>query len=262
MDTSDPVPDPVGNHLTLTAPPVPVDTGPTSPLPVTDGLIHHYDPDTLDGSYADGDIVEAWDDSGGRGLTLQRQKSGGPTYQSSGVNGNPALQFGGGHQLAADTTQQEHPFVVFAVASVSADSSSDASEHEWIFDGWNGGDSPTSPVSVYWHSGEQSMHMAGDLNQDTGYVPTAGEPYLYTAIFNGGSSELRVDGSTVWTGSLGSINPSYLDGISIGERAEQYNQGVTGYVGDVAYYDRVLSSSEISDVESALADSNGISGVN
>jgi len=213
-----------------------------SAIPDSGDLHARYDATEL--SLNDGNSVATWSDATGNGYDLTA--SGGPTYVSSGINGNPVVRFDGVDDSFRTTfatlPQPNHIFVVAKFRST------DSAENTII-------------------DGDTARHTLGQGGQGDGWFLFAGggiddlvytDPantnnHIFNALFNTSNSEIRIDGTSSATGA---IQGNGLEGMRVGERQDG------GYfsdmdVGEILVYPQDKSSIQAG-VESYLRDKWGI----
>ncbi len=167
-------------------------------------------------------LVADWDASfktltGGNVSALQDQSGNGNHIGDPGVgkrplwiaseplfNNFPAFETDGVDDLLQWLGTLVQPFTVFLVHdAVVLDSG--AGTHDVIFDGGTG-------VTAFVQDVTQSLISAGTALVDTDN-PTAGTAHYVTAVFNSGTSKLRIDGVEKASGNAGGANAG---GITIG----------------------------------------------
>jgi hypothetical protein len=98
------------------------------------------------------------------------------------------------------------------------------------------------------NSGQQGIFQGGTV---LGFADISGVTQ-YTAIFSGANtSVLRANAGSVVSGT-GNIGTSTLSALTVGARYSQNQNLTTGPYCELLIYDRILSSSEISKLESYL----------
>jgi hypothetical protein len=206
------------------------------------GLVHRYDATEL--TLKDGESVSTWADSSG---SEDATAVNAPTFRTSGINGNPSVKFvdSSNHYLNVDFSSSiSQPLEYFAVVDLSNNSFS----QDYI-DGFS--QNVRTRFSYYSDSFELK---AGNAVQFGSSPPTT--PTIATSIFDGGSSELRLNGSGQGTVDVGTNG---LDGLHIGTRIGGTNTSINGYLGEILVYDPAVSGYSRSDVESYLSNKWGIS---
>lgn len=162
-------------------------------------------------------LTSGWRNAGSHGGTATGTNT--PTYRSSytNLNSQPAIEFDGTNdQLVQNTTGISQPTHVFVVGWL--DSTTGASPT--ILDGWGARNllrnlGPTNGVQMFAGTSQTfSGGVWGDFAMD--------------ALFNGASSECRVNGSALTIG--GTVGTQGLTGIDIG-----WDGGSNFYKGAIAF---------------------------
>jgi hypothetical protein len=193
---------------------------------------------------SDGDQIATWSDlSGNSRDAAQATSTKRFLYKTNIINGLPIARADGSDDLmvtSAFTLNQ--PCTVFAVIVQRTD----PTMNKGILDG--GGSAYTRYV-YYPASGNTIGIYAGTTLG--GPTIVTGTPYYLTAIFNGASSSIRVNGGTPSSGNAGS---SAASGFTIGAA---YNGASAEYgqtdFGEIFAYNSVLSAGDLSDVHNYLA---------
>lgn len=201
-----------------------------SPVPGGEDLHARYD-----WSQASGTSSVA--DQTGNGYDL----SGSYTGPTATINGMQAGTFDGiDDYLSATFSELPQPNMIFAVAAAQADDTSS------LIDG------TTS------NGRNQIVLDVGDWGIFAGNTPVSGSdadqnPHVLSALFDGSSSYMRVDGTQDLSGDPGSDG---LNGISVGEYPIGDDHGAWN-VGEILVYPQDKSGIQ-TDVEQYLADKWGI----
>jgi hypothetical protein len=117
----------------------------------------------------------------------------------------------------------------------------------FIFDGISAG-----RQAVWSYNGTRVLY-AGNVV----YYSTADGSWHYqTAVFNGASSQLWVDGSV--DGSAQDAGSLSLAGVTLGNAGDLGTGYMTGYIAEVVVYDTVLSSGNRALVENYLKSKYGL----
>lgn len=214
-------------------------------LPAIPGLFAHWDAQTI--TATDGSRIGSWADTVSGHAASQATEGQQPQYRISGINGRPALYFDTARNdalLATGLSPTSNTVTIFAVM-IGEDFATGAR----YFFGTNG-----HPKNLYHAANGAIWVQGGSIWAATGYDAT---PQIVAARFNGASSSVRVN--TVQTnGDLGT-QTSLPTTFSIGHRTGMNaGQGLTGMVGEVLYYDRVLTTDEVQAVEAYLSSHWGI----
>jgi len=187
---------------------------------IPDSAFAQYDATKL--SLNDGDTVSTWPDATENGNDVTAGSS--PTYVASGINGNSSVDFAS-NRLDTSITTTSQPITIIAVVE-QVDNSGDnrlTSGGSEFFDLQI--DVPNDRYSIFDGSG-----VAGGSPDGT--------PHVFTGVFDGSSSELRIDGSTLNTGSIDGVD---LTGITLGERQDG-GDALDGLLGAVEYHDGTPSN--------------------
>lgn len=215
--------------------------GPGSTL-VTADLQHQYDAQALSG-FSNGDTVSTWPDEQG---SVDLSATGAPFYDADGINSNPAVSYDGTDDyhdgnFGSTYSQATHIFMV-----AKWDTNTSGSD---IY-GFDGNDS--TDRQALWESDTPWDIWSGNTLVGSSSADT--NPHIFGCLFNGSSSELRIDGSSDVTGDAGT---SSIAGFTL---AAKFNDGNYSdmRIGEVLLYNAEKTSSEISDIESYLSDKWGI----
>lgn len=210
----------------------------------TNGLHQHYD--AIELSLSDGAVVDPWPDASSNSYALS---NGDPLYQTNIQNGNPGVEFtpASSDVLTTGTfsTTLTQPFEIFTVAMPRA-ASSRYNIHV--------GNSPTSGQTgglLYITSGGDWAIFSGSSLSDG---PADTNAHVFSQAYDGASSALYVDGSSVATGDAGTRG---LTNFRVGDGIANSNP-FDGYLFEIMVYNRSLTSSERNDVESYLGDKWGV----
>ena len=188
-----------------------------------------------------GGLVSQVADKSGNGRDIsQPTSSNRPTIGASTKNGMDVLTFDGSDNLKSAVWTQPQPVTMFAVVRNSENS---GSNRQII-----GNSNSISPV--FYKSGNvwrlySASELASSVSVDNSW-------HYLSGVVNSGSSVLRLDGTQIAAGNTGS-NSWNNTSIAIGNSPDAGNG--FGWIGDIAeifVYSRVLSTSEITQVESYL----------
>ena len=209
---------------------------------IPDSAVLHLDATKL--GLSDGESVSTWPDESGEGNDLS---GSGPTYQESVQNGNPVVRFDG----TDDILNNSSPLISQPYTTIVAIQAVTASDRHTIISTVDDGDQ---------RAGFRYFFDTNDFQIFAGSSASGGSPttdfIIATAIFDGAASEVRINGSTAFTGNPGS-HP--FGGFQLGEF---YTGGdnLDGDIGEVGFYDANLASTgELADEEQRFADKWGIS---
>lgn len=209
-------------------------------------LVGWFDATRITG-LADGAAVGQWDDlSGASRHLLQSTGANQPTYQTNELNSNPVVRFDGSNDTLATNafTAEAQPHTIFSVvrfASIAASS--------YIFDGIGTAD---RHALFYFTGSSQMEQYAG--SSITGGAPSVGTGLIFSSVFNGASSELFKNGTSVATGDCGG---NLITGLTLGGRFNAIDL-LNGDIGEVIVYNRALSVGERQQVEDYLTTKWGI----
>jgi hypothetical protein len=213
----------------------------SSPLDIS-GCQFWYDASQITG-LSDADPVATWSDLSGNARHATQATSGKrPLYRTNIVNGLPILRFDGtDDNISAAGFTLNQPCTMVAVFVQRMDPAG----NKGLLDGTS---SDYSRYLFVAGSGNTLGLYAGTtLN---GPTLTVGTVYHTTAIFNGGSSSVRINGGSPTSGNAGSAGSG---GITIGSA----NNGAGGeYVqfdfGEVFGYNVAVSAGNITDINTYL----------
>ena len=188
-----------------------------------------------------GGLVSQVTDKSGNGRDIsQPTSSNRPAIGASTKNGMDVLTFDGSDNLKSAVWTQPQPVTMFAVVRNSENS---GTNRQII-----GNTNSISPV--FYKSGNvwrlySGAEVASSVSVDNSW-------HYLSGVVNSGSSVLRLDGTQIVAGNTGS-NFWNNSSIAIGNSPDAGNG--FGWIGDIAeifIYSRVLSTSEITQVESYL----------
>ena len=187
--------------------------------------------------------VSQWSDKSGNGEhVVQSTAANKPSTGTSMLAGKNVVSFYGDDYLQNTTVSVSQPDLVFLVANLTDTGSSSM----FMFDG------KSSRQTIHIHATNQWSIFAGA-------EPMAGtsddSPHLFTALFNGSSSALWLDGTSIISTNAGTAS---LTGISLGARGA----GDLPIIGDIAEVMVVSSPSSVDrqSIEGYLAHKWGLSG--
>jgi len=207
---------------------------PSNVIPDSRELQSRYDVTAL--ALSDGDPVSTWGDSSGNGFDLtQTTAADQPTYRTNQINGNPVVETDGSSEnmdVAWPTESQPHTrFVAGKLVT------NDTNNFQVITDGESTGIELATADSDNWRINAGVGANGG--NADT-------NAHIFSILFSGSSSILRVDGTEVISADAGG-NGS--DGLTIGSARSQvlytpfqfleileYPQDKSGIFGSVEQY--------------------------
>ena len=202
------------------------------------GLVGWFDAAQLTG-YADGAAISSWTDLSGNGNhAVQATGALQPFYKAVAVNGLPAVRNGQGgiiNYLVSPLSVSQPNSI-----AIMAQQTSSAGEQRIIDTG-----SASRQLLDYNHSGPEFIMLAGSVQG--GGTPSVALHQM-TAVFNGASSVLRVDGSAITLGGSPGSNGLTSPGIGGSSMASWF----VGYICEVAFYSAALTGPQIASLESYL----------
>lgn len=205
--------------------------GPCTDPTATTGLVAHYDAHTLTA----GPVASL---SGLVGPTLTEPVAAKqPQLDQTGLNGRPAMVFDGVDDRLVGALTLPQPMTVLVAARPEPKACCG-----YFYDS-----TVSSPRTVLYYSGTTLMVYAG-AQFNTTFTPGA-PGGVYTTVFNGPSSLLRIDGVQR---SAGDPSVQGFSGFSLGARFSN-SENFVGAIGEVLIYNRVLTAAEIAGLEGYLA---------
>lgn len=214
-----------------------------SPVPASGDLHARYDATEL--NLSDGSSVSTWMDETGNDFDLTAGTA--PTYQASAINTNPAVRFDGVDDFLdvafSALSQPNHIFATFQFQTV------DTANSEVVTDG------ATSRHTVGHGGGGNNgawVLFAGATLSDNSTTADT-NPHVQSGLFNNTSSVLRLDGTTLATGDVGT---QALDGFRVGSDSTGGSFAPVD-VGEILVYPEDKSGIQ-GDIETYLGDKWGI----
>lgn len=218
---------------------------------------------------SNGDPLASWADQSGNSRTFTTFSSGSATYQTNVINTTmPAVLFGQdkamqytGALLETDATLANHAHSVVAVVqhTDSQDDTFFAQSTDTVGDGWylraTGTDDEFNASTV--------RTLGGGVSDDvktTGDANSVNTWHYLIYVSDGADITLRVDG-TDFTGTRGVYNSGGADsGMRLGaeRNTASYFYYFTGYIAELFAYNAVLTSQNITDIESYLTSKWGL----
>jgi len=200
-------------------------------IPDSENLQARYDATKL--SLSDGESVSTWDDETGNGYDLTAGTA--PTFKTSVINGNPVVRFDGVDDfLDVGWSAISQPNWIFVVAQKRS------TDDNYLFDSNDGSNRHLLNISTgSYLVGTSSGNFTGSA------VDTSA--HILGAIFDGASSEFRIDGATDASGDPGG---DALSGFTLGDINSGGSPGDWD-VGEILIYH---SQPTVSEVESFLSD--------
>jgi hypothetical protein len=206
-------------------------------IPDAGELQARYDATAL--SQSDGQAVSTWTD---QASTNDLTAGTAPTYRASGLNGLPVVEFDGNDDFLDVSfnalSQPNHIFMTCKILQTGG----------VIFDA----DSSFDQAILMTGDPAYSLFAGGSLLDGP---PATGDVLLLSALFDGTSSELRINnGARVATGGAGGLS---LDGITLGTDGNQFNDRFCNVsIGEILVYKSDRSGS-ITEIEQFLTDKWG-----
>ncbi|EFC80874.1 SGNH/GDSL hydrolase family protein [Parafrankia sp. EUN1f] len=208
------------------------------------GLLSWWRASTL--ALANNDPVSSWAPAAGAQTTpLTQSGSNRPTYiaASASLGGKPAVYFASGSSQHMDTgawaTSYAVPITVFVVGRFT----SRAAAANW----WSG------RTGVYVYGGiSPSLYAvgagaAGELAARE--TPDIASWHIVAHVFNGASSSIAWDSRVFTTrGTTGTSGSAALPGVRVGCNSSGSGNFLTGGLAELAFYNRALTTTEISQV--------------
>jgi len=195
-----------------------------------------------DGSSVGGSGDE-WADKSGNGYDLSQSTTSTkqPTFRTNIQNGKPAIEFDGGDALTSSTSAVGQPTTWVIICDL--DSGSDN-----IVDG------PTNPQFIAESSGKYRLFAGSAASSNISYSLS---PSIIIMEFNGSSSNLRVDGSNDVNNPY-SLGSNSAQNWVIGSRGDAAGNYIIGYIFEIIMYNKTLTPTEISNIESYSSSKWGI----
>lgn len=180
-----------------------------------------------------GDAVTLWEDKSTSGFDVA-DSGAGPLSGTRSYNNNNVIEWtlasGNNRLISSSHSNIPQPGTVFIRGGWDADA-----DNHWLYRGGSSGNPGLRRTST----GKARVEtFGGNFSATTPLTDS-----LFTFVANGASSELRAEEVQVATGNIGS------NGLSV---AIQVGQGGECWVGELIRYNRVLSPTEIADVEAYL----------
>lgn len=188
---------------------------------------------------SDSDPISTWSDSSGSSNDATAALTLRPTYKTSIINSLPVARFNGSLNFLTGTSLSlSQPLTLFLLGSIDTTSGGNSG----IFDGTGG----ARCLLVGFGGSNQVQLFAGGFDNAVSY--TASTVKAFSAIYNGSSSELRVNGGTPASGNPGTNS---LGVYVIGK----YSDSTPKYPMDIAeviVYNSALNSTDRGKVETYL----------
>lgn len=200
-----------------------------------------------------GQTVQQWNDfSGGGKNAVQTDANFRPTFVTNVINGLPVVRFTPANpfsKLMEAIVGVENPFSALAVVSFVSGGTVLGTNSLFVggFSSVSMGRNPSSGSARLYNGNLQS-------GVEGGVIPTS-TFVLLSAICNGTTSVVRLNGAEVASGNIGAfVNAQgMLGGANFGDAAT-----LSGDIAELAYYDRAVSISELEAVELYLRNKWGL----
>ena len=185
----------------------------------------------------DGDQVEVWPDKGPNGLNLVKTSPlGAPVFRANATpSGLPAVEYEVGlSRIVSSFSIQAQPNTVIVAWRSNADTGT-------VFQ--SSGAGASSQLTLR----NNELHI--NAGQFLLYPKVAPFGFIITtAIFNGTNSAIRENGEVKVIGNAGTNG---IASLNVGSRSNQTEQ-LDGHIAEFIFYNRLLTPSEIEDVERYL----------
>lgn len=233
--------------------------GGTIPESVT-GLTAWWDPSDASTITASSGYVTKLNDKSGMRNHLYQTSTYGPITGTRTQNGLNVLDFFASTRacLYTDTFSQPQPLTIFVVAAT--DTLTVDSFGKSCISGWSGTSPAANAGCAIAQAGTlgQMQIYAGGSSTTLQYV-TANTATQLTAVFNGASSHLDMNGTASANTNPGSNGYGYGSRFMLGQVVYEYGAGLAGYdaawngwIGETLIYDGALSSGDRLDIEAYL----------
>lgn len=212
-----------------------------SGVAINDNAIYQYDAQALS-EFDDNDMVSTWPDE-----ISGEDMSGEATYKDNGINNNPSLEFDGSDSVGfsnAFSDTEDVPNTVIAIIEGAS-----FSETNTITEG---GDQANHLLRV--GDGGDNFDIQND-GGITGGNPQTNTPYIFVGLFSGNNSRIRINGTEIASGDIGtrSLPQSAGDSWYIGQNDNE-TRSWDGFIGEIIAYNVDLEDEgDLSDEESRLS---------
>jgi hypothetical protein len=209
------------------------------PVPLRVGATAWFDASDTESITQSGGLVSQWSDLSGNGYDVAQATSANqPTTGSRTLNGLNVLDFDGSSDYlqGAFGVTLTQPNTIFAVFK------RDSAGTMFLYDGIDS----SNRHAQYFSSGNYKAFAGTTINGGT--VDT--DPHISRAVFNGSSSSLFIDGSSVVAGDAGALS---LNGITLGAQYTAANV-LDGAIAELIVVDGTLTADEITLVENYLTE--------
>lgn len=221
------------------------------PGDVSDGLVGWFDStDTATLRTSDGEVLAWGNRSGSGGRLVPRSTAAPPSIEPSGIAASPAVSFDGESSLSGGAVlpQSDDTFTIFAVWQA------DVSTDQVVFQqGGSVAEPGTTASLVATEAGEYGF--AGESDNASAQVYADGVAQV-TVVKLAGSDEVGLLHNGRFGASVIDIAAQDVgaEELSIGGEVGTGNRGFSGRLGELIFYDRVLTFAEEQAVQSYLAD--------
>lgn len=196
------------------------------------------------GPIEDGDAVESWTGRGpNAGVASQSTVAKRPEYKTGIINGKPVVRFDGVDDLLTHTfgSSLSQANTIFVVGNING------AGPEYFIDGLDG----SNRHIIYRSGGNWFIFSGANVSGGT----SDANKHIFTAVFNGASSSLRVDGASVLSGNAGAHS---VGGLTIGANNSE-SILLDGDIAELIVYSDSLTTDERDQVEEYLSGKYGIS---
>jgi hypothetical protein len=222
----------------------------TTPAGPPGGYAARWDASQITG-VADGAALASWPDLSGNAHDLSASGANRPTYYKTTsanlMNGQPTLLFDGANSMMRDTSPYVTPAQPYTICAACRPTSSFNTNYETVVGSASFTAAMIDPAANKWAA-------MNDVSQITGSATAAlGQSTGVIGVFNGGSSSVWVNGTSVGSGNLGA---TALNGLIVGARSgasppplsPTANSYWRGLIGEVLIYPSALSAGNITSV--------------
>lgn len=210
-----------------------------TPGPPVAGYVGWWDASDTSSITSSSGAVSQWNDKSGNGYHLLQSTAGNkPTTGTRTQNSLNVLDFNGSSNFLDTTTwsSQAQPTTVFAVAKGDATATQ-----------YNVFDTTSGRQNLYYRGTGQYGLWSGSAEVFGGTVNT--NPHVFSCVFNGASSVLYLDGSSIATGNPGTNAASGQFRVGMNSTP---GSRLDGWVAEIVFYPSALSTGGRQSVESYL----------
>ena len=183
-------------------------------------------------TYSSGVSVATWGDKSGNALHVNAASGGDEPQRNGTLNSLATVVFDNDWMIRDSPPVTTQPYTVFLVGKVAT---------------WAGTGKGLIGAPVRFLRGFNDL-LYIEAGGSAGYSLDT-NPHLITAVFAGASSQQRIDSTQVGTDNTGTAG---FTSIRLG--ADQDINKLVGEIAEVVIYTRVLTATEIDDVEQYLTD--------